>query len=172
MISIIAAMDRRGGIGFQNTIPWLGKLPRDMKHFKERTTGHPVIMGRRTFESLGRPLPNRTNIVLSTDITFMPSGVEIARTKEDALSIAGESHGNDEIFIIGGQVAYEQLAHIADRMYLTIIDHEFTCDTHFPSHFPLYAKKRWESVSEESFALDEKNLYPMRFLVLESVIAP
>jgi dihydrofolate reductase len=129
MISAIARKDR--AIGFQNALLW--HIPEDFKHFKETTSGHAVIMGENTYKSIGRPLPNRTNIVLSIDEHFSPEGCVIVRSIEEALEKAREVE-QEEIFIIGGASIYRQFLPYADRLYLTLVEGDFEADTFFPEY--------------------------------------
>lgn len=141
--TIIAAVAENRAIGKNGEIPW--HIPEDLKHFKEKTTGHPVIMGRKTFESLPedfRPLPGRTNIVLTRSETDK-EGVEVARSLEQAYRIA-EEHG-DETFIIGGASVYEQVLPKADRMILTEVKKKVDGDTFFPE----FDKKDWDEKERE-----------------------
>ena len=119
-ISLIVAVSRNGVIGVDNALPWY--LPEDLKHFKSITMAKPIIMGRKTFDSIGRPLPGRTNIVLSRDAEFNSEGVEVATTLEQALSIARDAcldANVEEIMIIGGEQIYRMTIQVADRLYLT-----------------------------------------------------
>ena len=124
-LSIIAAMARNRVIGKDNRLPW--RIPADLKRFKALTMGHAMIMGRKTYESIGRPLPGRTTIVISRG--FTAEGVELARTVEEALARAR----GDEVFICGGAEIYRQTIDRADRFYMTLIDREIEGDTYFPS---------------------------------------
>jgi dihydrofolate reductase len=159
-VNLIAAMDRRRGIGSQGKLPW--NLPKELQLFKRLTQGYPVIMGRKTFESIGRPLPKRLNIVVSKTLKDedVSKKVWIARRLKDAFAIAEEA-GHDECFVIGGATLYEQAMKTADCLYLTEIHHLFeSCDTYFPLLSP---ENRWHIVSEKSFDPDEDNLYPFTF---------
>lgn len=141
--TIIAAIDQEKAIGKNGEIPW--HIPEDLKHFKEKTTGHPIIMGRKTFESLPenfRPLPERTNIVL-TRSDMDKEGVEIAKSFQKAYSIARD-HG-EEAFIIGGASVYEQALPQADRMILTEVKKEVDGDTFFPE----FDREEWNEESRE-----------------------
>lgn len=128
MISIIVAMDNRNGIGKDNKLPW--HLPSDLAHFKRTTLGKPIIMGRKTFESIGRPLPGRTNIVL----TRAEPGAQVEGTHFLALSLeaALELVKGQDVFIIGGAEIYAQALPLADRLIVTHVDGEFDCDAFFP----------------------------------------
>ena len=130
-ISIICAIDKNRGIGKNNKL--LIHLPKDLKRFKRITLGHPVIMGLNTFYSIGKPLPNRLNIVLTKNSKEKISDVEIANSISQALDIAKKSN-SDEVFIIGGGSIYKQFIDIANRLYLTIIDKVFEADTFFPDY--------------------------------------
>lgn len=157
-ISIIAAVSRNRVIGQGGELPW--HLPADLKYFRERTRGHPVIMGRRTYESVGRPLPGRRNIVLSRSPDFRPSGVEVADSLEAALELVREA---DEVFLLGGEEIFRAGLEIADRLYLTEIDAEFCGDTFFPE----FDRKQWRVLESRLHPADEQNPYPMRFVVYE-----
>jgi len=127
IVSIIAAMAENRVIGRGGGIPW--DLPDDMKRFRETTWGHPVVMGRRTFESLAGPLPGRTNIVLSRDAGYRPEGALAARDLETAVSLAGDA---GEVFVCGGEEVYRQAMSQADRIYLTVLHRDFDGDVFFP----------------------------------------
>lgn len=129
MISAIARKDR--AIGFKNALLW--HIPEDFKHFKETTSGHAVIMGENTYTSIGRPLPNRTNIILSLTPNFSPEGCIVVQSIEEALIKAKEVE-RDEIFIIGGASIYRQFLPYADRLYLTLVEGDFEADTFFPDY--------------------------------------
>lgn len=157
-ISIIAAVADNYAIGYKNRIPWY--LPADLKHFKEITTGHTLIMGKRTFESLPNgPLPNRTNIVLTSMLTEgVVEGYFEADSIDDALELSSNSK---KVFIIGGSVVYKQFMDHADTMYITWIHGEFNAD----SYFPETDFTRWKEVSREEHPADDKNPYPYAFSV-------
>ena len=147
MISIIAALGRNRVIGSENSIPW--KLPADMKRFRELTTGKPVIMGRKTFESIGRPLPNRANIIITTDKNYRADSCIVVHSVDEALKAAKGS----EIMVIGGSQIYKQFLPTANRMYLTFIDKEFEGDAYFPE----YSEHEWKETSREEH-VDENGL--------------
>jgi dihydrofolate reductase len=126
-ISLIVAMDRKRGIGIGNQLPW--KLPEDLAHFKRTTTGHAIIMGRKTFDSIGRPLPGRRNIVVTRNPAWQVEGVLTASTPAQACAFAQHEQ---RAFIIGGAELFVQTITLADRMIVTEIDAEFECDTFFP----------------------------------------
>jgi len=158
MLSIIVAVAENNVIGKDNSLIW--KLPRDMKHFKETTTGHYIIMGRKTFESNGRPLPNRTNVIITRDKNYSAEGCVIAHSLEDAIK---EAKNDQEAFIIGGGVIYDMAMSLVDRIYLTKIHHSFEGDTFFPE----INMKEWDVVEKRDFEPDEKNKYPFTILTLD-----
>ncbi len=129
-LSIIVAMTEDRVIGKDNRLPW--RLPEDLKRFKKITMGHPIIMGRKTFDSLGRPLPGRTNIVLTRNPGFKHAGVHVARSLEDAVHFAETQEGGDEQFVIGGETIYRVALPLAKRLYLTLIHKKIAGDTYFP----------------------------------------
>lgn len=129
-ISIIAAIGQNRELGKDNKLLW--HLPEDLARFKKITTGHPVIIGRKTFESLGRPLPERLNIVITRDKNYRPQGVITANSLEEALEAAQKKDNN--IFIIGGGQLYQQTINIADKLYLTVVEGQFEADTFFPDY--------------------------------------
>lgn len=157
MISLLVAMDRNRVIGYNNELPW--HLPNDLKFFKEKTTGHTIIMGRKTFESIGRVLPKRKHIVLTKSDKSFPSEVEVIRDIETIFQMNYLNKG-DEYFVIGGGNIFEQVLPNADRMYITKIDESFKGDTFFPR----FSTEEWELVSKEKGIKDEKNPYDYYFL--------
>ncbi|PID46699.1 MAG: type 3 dihydrofolate reductase [Proteobacteria bacterium] len=159
IISMIVAMAEDRVIGLGGGMPW--HLPADLAHFKHSTMGCPVIMGRKTYDSIGRPLPGRRNIILSRDTSLSIDGCEVMQGLCEAL----DSMGPDvtEIFIIGGQQLYEQALPIADRLYLTHISLKVEGDTHFPD----YMAYQWKQLDYSSNNADEKNPWPYAFELLE-----
>ncbi len=125
-LTIIVATDQQGGIGTKNTLPW--KLPEDLAHFKRITTGHPIIMGRKTFDSIGRPLPNRRNIVITHNSQWSHEGVEAATSIEAAIALLEGREG----FVIGGAQIYRQALALTDRLIITEIGGTYDCDAFFP----------------------------------------
>jgi dihydrofolate reductase len=125
-LTIVVAIDAQRGMGVNNTLPW--HLPEDLAHFKRVTTGHPIIMGRKTFDSIGRPLPNRRNIVVTRNADWRHDGVDAVTSLADAIALAGDQ----EACIIGGAQIFKESMHLADRLVITEIDHTFECDTFFP----------------------------------------
>lgn len=160
ILSFVVAMARNGVIGRDNQLPW--RLPADLRHFKTVTMGKPIIMGRKTYDSIGRPLPGRTNIVVTRDPAYQAEGCLVVHSIEEALAAAGDAA---EVMVIGGAEFYRQLLPRADRIYLTRIDAEFEGDTWFPELDPA----RWQERSREDHAPDADNPYPYSFVVLESV---
>jgi dihydrofolate reductase len=158
MLSIIVAVAENNVIGKDNSLIW--KLPRDMRHFKETTTGHYIIMGRKTFESNGRPLPNRTNVIITRDKNYKAEGCVVVHSLEDAIREAKE---DSEAFIIGGGVIYEMSMAIVDRIYITKIQHTFEGDTFFPE----INMEEWVISEEREFESDEKNQYSFTILTLD-----
>jgi dihydrofolate reductase len=144
-LTLIVAMDAARGIGIDNTLPW--RLPEDLAHFKRLTTGHPIIMGRKTFDSIGRPLPNRRNIVVTTDVDWQRDGVERALSVAHAIALAGDAPA----FVIGGAQVYAQTLALAHTVIVTEIAHTFDCDTFFP---PLDAAEWTESAREAHHSAD------------------
>ena len=162
-IALIWAMARNRVIGRHNALPW--HLPADMKHFRELTTGHPVLMGRKTFESLGRPLPNRTNIVITSDRHYAPQGCLVAHSLDEALALAvPHVPPNDpEIFVIGGEQLYTQMLSRADRLYMTRVETDAEGDAWFPD----FDLGTWREIQRDVHPADDKNPYPCTFLTLE-----
>lgn len=161
-ISIIAAMAQRRVIGRNNTLPW--RLPADLRHFRRITLGHAVIMGRKNYESIGRPLPERLNIVLSTDPGYRAPGCRVVSSLPEALDTAA---GDPEIFIIGGAQVYAQALPLAARMYLTLIDGAVDGDTWFPE----YDECEWREITRTGHAPDSENAYALSFVTLQRIYA-
>lgn len=130
-ISIIAAIDKKRGIGKKGKLPWY--IPGELKRFKEITMGHPIVMGRKTYESIGRILPGRINIIITRDKSFKVDRTIITHSLDDALSIA-TSKDKDEVFVIGGGQIFEEALNKTDRLYLTLINKDFEADVFFPDY--------------------------------------
>lgn len=162
LVSAIAAVARNGVIGYNNEIPWY--LPADLAYFKRTTLGHCVLMGRNSFRSIGRPLPRRTNIVITRDPFFAADGVLVAHSIEEALGIAFDT-GETEAFIIGGGDIYRESMDLWDRLYLTEVDIEPEGDVFFPEINPA----EWREVWREAHEPDEKNRYRYTFRLLERI---
>lgn len=157
-LALIAALDRNRLIGKDNALPW--RLSADLRHFKAVTMGKPVIMGRKTHESIGFVLPGRKNIVVTRNENYKTDGCVVVHSLEDAIKTAKDS---EEAIIIGGAALYKKALAKADRLYLTFIDAEFDGDTNFPDiHF-----EEWLEIERQDFQPDEKNLYPYSFVTLE-----
>lgn len=178
LISIIAAVGKNRVIGHKNTLPW--HLPADFAHFRELTLGKPIVMGQKTFESIGKPLPGRKNIVISDNQNFNPEGVTVTRSLEEAekaaeLFYAPEVFPNGpeapralraqepEVMICGGALIYKQFLPRADKMYLTLIHAEFGGDAYFPEWNP----DEWQEISRKDHQADEKNSVDYSFITLE-----
>lgn len=161
MISLIVAMDRRGLIGRDGGLPW--RLPNDLKHFKRLTVGKTVLMGRKTWESLGRPLPDRHNWVLTRDRAFAPADCRVFHSLDAALAAHAADAASSELMVIGGAELYRQTLPLARRLYLTEVDASLEGDTYFPA----LDASAWRELSSEAHAADERHPYAYRFRVLE-----
>lgn len=160
IISCIVAVAKNNVIGKDNNIPWY--LPADLKYFKNTTLNHHVIMGRNCYESIGKPLPKRTNVIITRDAYFISSNCLVARSIPEALHMAHEN-GEEEVFIIGGGQIYEQTADLWNRLYITEVDLEVDGDVFFPE--VNYAE--WKLIHEEQHEKDEKNEFDYGFKVFE-----
>jgi dihydrofolate reductase len=156
MISLIWAMDDNRTIGKNNDLPW--RLPADLAYFKKVTYGHPVVMGRKTYESIGKPLPGRENIIVTRNKDYRPKGVTVVHSLEEVKQTKQE-----EIFVIGGAQIFEQALPLADRLYVTHIHETFEGDTFFPD----FNEEEWKVVKQEQGMRDEKNPYEFEFIVYE-----
>lgn len=154
-ISLIVATDEKNGIGKNNQLPW--HLPADLKHFKMLTTGHPIIMGRKTFDSIGKALPNRRNIVISRQDDYIAEGATVVSSLQDAFDLCNDE---DEAFVIGGAQIFEQALPQADVLYLTVIHHQFDADTFFPE----INENDWIAAESLIHEPDEKNIYSYTFI--------
>ena len=157
-ISLIVAVSRNGVIGNKNKLPW--HLPADLKRFKQLTMGHPILMGRKTFESIGKPLPGRTNIVITHQPGFQACGALVAHSLEEALRLCEKE---EQVFVIGGAEIFRQAIPLADRIYFTEIHQDFEGDTRM---FDL-DKSIWKETSRQEFPADTENRYPYSFTLLE-----
>lgn len=155
-ISLIVAVDRQGGIGYQNQLPW--HLPADLAYFKQMTLNKPILMGRKTYESIGRPLPHRENIVL-THRPFIKAEIKTVETLEEALSYLNPKQ---ELMVIGGASIYQLFMPLANRIYKTEIQGTFKVDTYFPK-----IDDTWMMVNHQFQAKDQKNPYDMDFQIYE-----
>lgn len=159
MISFVVAMDKNRVIGKDNDLPW--HLPEDLKFFKRVTMGHPIVMGRKTHESIGRVLPGRENIIVTRDKHYLSDGCTVLHSINEVKGL--ERENGEEIFVIGGAEIFKELFPMADRLYITHIDEEFEGDT----YFPLFSENDWELVSNERGIKDEKNPYIYSFKVYD-----
>lgn len=157
-ISLIAAMGEHRVIGVKGQLPW--HLPADLTHFRRITLDKPVVMGRRTFESIGHALPRRVNIVITTNATFRAPGCTVVSSLEAALQRA---EANREMMVIGGASLYRQALPLAQRMYLTLVHHAFPGDTYFPE----FCAAHWQVKERVDCLADAENLYPYSFVTLE-----
>ncbi len=161
MISAIVASTKNGVIGKGSKIPWY--LPADLAHFKKITMGHPIIMGRRTHESIGRTLAGRYNLVITHDEGYdVTEGSEKVGSLEEAIKMAKKQSGGDEVMIIGGEQVYKEAMPKLDRIYLTKVDAEIDGDKFFK-----YSPGDWRQISSEKHSADGKNQYDYEFVVLE-----
>jgi dihydrofolate reductase len=162
-VSLIAAMDRTRGIGIENRLPW--RLSADLRRFRELTMGHHIIVGRKTFESIGRALPGRRTIIVTRNENYRapddPENLSIVHSVEEAIDLASE-RGETEVFVCGGAEIYAQTLGLADRLYLTFVETEADADTFFPK----WNEQGWIEKESIHIAADEKNRYPSIFKVL------
>jgi dihydrofolate reductase len=159
MISYIVAMDKNRTIGKDNQLPW--HLPADLQFFKRVTMGHPIIMGRKTYESIGKPLPGRENIVVTRNQEYKLEGCTVIHSVEALIKFAEEK--KEEVFVIGGAELFKATFSNTDRLYITMIEHEFEGDTFFPE----FKESDWKLVSQEKGPKDEKNPYDYSFNIYE-----
>jgi len=157
IISIMVAIAENHAIGKNNQLLW--HLPADLKHFKDTTSGHTVIMGRKTFDSVGKPLPNRRNIVITRNTELQMPGVEVVSDLESAIALCNH---DDEVFIVGGAQIYRMAMGITDKIYLTVVKGNFEADTFFPPIDPNF----WKETEKVSFEPDEKNRFGYTFSTL------
>lgn len=159
-ISIVVAISENNAIGKDNQLLW--HLPADLKHFKEITSGHTIIMGRKTYDSIGRPLPNRRNIVITRSTDLQIPNVEVVNSLDAAISLC---EGENEVFIIGGAEIYKHAIQFADRIYLTTVHQTYEAD----AYFPVLDKNEWKEVDKEFHSTDEKNSVAYTFSTLERI---
>lgn len=158
MLSMIVAMGENNAIGKDNDLLW--HLPEDFKHFKKTTMGKPILMGRKTYESIGKPLPGRKNIVITRDKRFMAEGVTIVNSIDAALS-ASEQY--DEVMIIGGASFYQQMLPMVDRLYITLVHQTFEADAFFPD----INMNEWAEIERSEYAADERHAHDFSFVTFE-----
>ncbi|UMB52495.1 dihydrofolate reductase [Lutibacter sp. A64] len=160
MITIIAAIAKNNALGKDNKLIW--HLPADLKRFKQVTLNHHIIMGRKTFESLGKPLPNRTSIIISRNKNYKVEGCIVVNSLEEAIKAAAE---DENPFILGGAEIYKQAIDIADKLDLTFVHHTFEADAFFPK----IDTSIWKETSRQDFKADEKNNYDYSFVSFEKL---
>ncbi len=160
MVTLIAAMAHNRVIGIDNSLPW--DLPADMRHFREQTMGKPILMGRKTYDSIDRPLPGRQNIVVTRDHSVEIDGCDVVHSIEEALQRAGDA---PEVMVMGGESFYRQLLPQAHRLLLTLIDLEIEGDAWFPQ----WEEAEWREVAREAHPADERNCCPYSFVTMERV---
>ncbi|HIP94094.1 MAG TPA: type 3 dihydrofolate reductase [Leucothrix sp.] len=159
-LSMIAALGKNRVIGNNNKMPW--HLPADLQFFKKTTMGSPIIMGRKTYDSIGRPLPGRLNIVLSRNENLLIDGCTVVNSLEEAF-VAVAPQNPDEIFITGGAYLYNKFIEDADRLYLTLIDEKFSGDTFFPD----YTQYDWKQIEKNNHSADDENPHAYSFITLD-----
>jgi dihydrofolate reductase len=157
MISFLVAMDENRIIGKDNQLPW--SLPEDLKYFKRVTMGHPIIMGRKTHESIGRVLPGRENIVITRQLNYQSEGCTVFYSVQELVKYCREQ--DTEVFVIGGAEIFNEMFTFADRLYITLIHESFDGDTYFPE----FDLNEWELTSSETGIKDEKNPYDYEFRI-------
>ena len=164
MITLVVALGRNREIGKDNQLLW--HMPKDLQHFKDITSGHPIVMGRKTYESIGKPLPNRTNIVVSRKQNWFEEGILIVGSLKEALKFAKKI--DDEVMVIGGADIFKQTIEVADKLQVTLVDESFEADT----FFPIINEKDWALVAEEKHEKDEKNSFNFSFKTYERILTP
>lgn len=164
-LSIIVAMSANRVIGRNNALPW--KLKADLARFQRLTMGHCLLMGRNTFESIGRPLPGRKMVVLTCRPDYAPPGVVVAHSLDEALRSVVEGGADDEVFVAGGEQLYRQTIARAERLYLTLVHGEFEGDAHFPE----FDVGSWTLLSREDHPADADNPHPFSFLVYDRAVS-
>ena len=157
-ISMIVAVAANGVIGRDGELPW--HLPEDLKHFKRITLGKPIVMGRKTWESIGRPLPGRHNVIVTRTEGYVAEGASVVNSPEAALALLA---GEDEVMIIGGGAIYQAFLKLADRIYLTRVDATVEGDASFPE----LDAARWSEMSRDRHAADERHAHPFTFIQLD-----
>ncbi|MGB0360344.1 MAG: dihydrofolate reductase [Endozoicomonas sp.] len=163
-LALIAAIANNNAIGINNKIPWY--LPGDLRYFKAITMGKPIIMGRKTFDSLKKPLPGRVNIIITRDTGWQHDGVKVVHSLDTAISLAEDIaliNGNEEIMIIGGEQIYRQAMDKADRLYLTRVYQSFDGDAFFPE----FEEQQWQEISREDIHSKEEESINYSYLVLD-----
>ncbi len=159
-ISAICAMSENHVIGKNNQLPW--HLPADLMHFKKITLGNPIVMGRKTYESIGQPLPGRCNVVITSNMDYHAPGCVVVHSIKEALTTTKD---NDEIFIIGGASLYQEMLPLTQRLYITLIHQQIEGDTFFPE----FNKAEWQEIECVDHDVDAKNNYPYSFIILDRI---
>jgi dihydrofolate reductase len=170
-LSLVAALARNGVIGTETGLPW--RLPADLKRFRKLTWGKPILMGRKTLETLGKPLDGREHIVLTRDPDYRAEGVHLVHSVEEALRCAEEllsQLGGDEAMVIGGEQVYRVFLPHVTRMYLTVVEGDFAGTAHFPDELP--AGALWRRAHHEFHPADQRNPHPHHFLIVDRVVHP
>lgn len=163
-LALIVAYAQNRVVGIENRLPW--HLPEDLKYFKQVTTGKAVVMGRKTYESIGRPLPNRLNIVISRNPNFCADGVEVVANLQQAIDRAtqyNQANNQDEIMVIGGAAIYELALPLADKLYITLVHGEVVGDAYFPE----VSLAAWQLLDQQDYSASENNPYPYSFMVYQ-----
>jgi len=161
-ISIIVAVDQQAGIGANGGVPW--RISSDLRRFKQLTWGHHLVMGRKTYESIGKPLSGRINIILSHNPAYQQPGCLVLHSLLEAIQLAKNS-GEKEVFVIGGGELYAEALSLADRIYLTTVETQQEADTFFPA----FDRSEWIVLESQSFPASEKDQYPYKYQILERV---
>jgi len=156
-ISLVVAQAQNGVIGYQNKLPW--HLPADLKHFKNVTMGKPIIMGRKTFESIGKPLPGRTNVIITRDHHYHAEGILVCHSLDEVFA---KLNLEPELMVIGGAEIFKQALPLVNRIYLTQIEASFTGDAFMPD----LDTANWQEISREDHLADQQNPYPYSFITL------
>ncbi|MDQ0272010.1 dihydrofolate reductase [Cytobacillus purgationiresistens] len=159
MISLMWAMDENRVIGINNELPW--HLPEDLKFFKRTTMGHPIAMGRKTWESIGRPLPGRENIVITRNKDFSPEGATVLNSLDELIDYSNKL--DQDVFVIGGAEIFKSVLPFSDHLYMTMIHHQFAGDTYFPE----LDLSDWKNLSTEKGLKDDKNPYDYEFKIYQ-----
>jgi dihydrofolate reductase len=162
LISLLYAMDKNRLIGKDNELPW--HLPQDLAYFKRITMGHTIVMGRKTFDSIGKPLPGRENIIITRDKHFSCDGCRVIHSIDELLDLSHKKI-EEEIFVIGGAEIFKEILPFSDRLYVTNIHHEFEGDTYFPKT----NDTEWKMISKEPGIKNDKNPYDFDFVVYEKI---
>lgn len=165
-VAMIVAQAQNRVIGRDNKLPWY--LPGDLKYFKQATLGKPIVMGRKTFDSIGKPLPGRLNIVITRDQSYQPDGVKVVHSLQEAIELAESQaliDGAEELMIIGGEQIYAQALPLAERLYITQVH----ADVEGDAHFPVFEPDDWQELGREDFSAEGPNPYDYSFIVYQRI---